>query len=278
MGLALEAILGFKSALAGGGFESLAAGSDDSFQIRSFADASSAYIEEVWACDDASPFLLSIKSPRMHDQVRGLLLGGSNQDLTPAPLFNPQTLLPGGLTQRVYSTDTLAVQVSATAADVFAALFLARYQDLGGIQARLFNWADIYPLIANYVGILTQPIANATKGQWGPSVALNAVDDRLKADTDYALLGWTSSIPVTAVSVLGTDTGNLRVGGPGYWDQERGGDLFVKLSQRHGQPHIPVINSNNAGNTHIAIADVAASTAPNVTLVLAQLSQKLIRG
>lgn len=275
MGLALESILGFKSDLAGGGFEALTAGLDDSFQIRNFPDASRADLEEVWACDDSSPFQLSIKSPLLHDQVRGILLAGSNLDAAGGATFNPQTLLPGSLTQQVQITDTLQVQVSGVIHDVFAALFNIRYDNLPGANARLFDWQTVYRLIKNYVGILVQPVGSATKGQWGAGVALNSVDDRLHADRDYAVLGWQSSIPVTAVAINGIDTGNLWVGGPGGWNQEMTGDIFVRLAQKHGVPHIPVINSNNQGSTLIRIADVAAATAPNVTVILAELSSKL---
>ena len=53
------------------------------------------------------------------------------------------------------------------------------------------------------------------------------------------------------------------------------GDFFVQASVRYGVPHIPVINSNNAGGITVQIADLLTSGTPNVTIEMAQLSQKL---
>ena len=46
-------------------------------------------------------------------------------------------------------------------------------------------------------------------------------------------------------------------------------------SVKYGIPHIPVINSNNAGGITVQIADILTSGTPNVTIQMAQLSQKL---
>jgi hypothetical protein len=276
MGLALETVIGYNGNLTGSTtFDNLTAGSNATFTVRSFVDGSNCYLEDVWASNDDSIFQLSIRSPRMHDQVKGLLLAGTNLSTTNEQVFLPQPLLPGYMMQRLYSTDVLTVQVNGTAADVFNAAFNVRYENLGGINARLYRWEQINPLIVNYVGILTAPVPSATAGQWGAAYVLNSGDNRLKANTDYAILGYTCSRTVTAVAIAGTDTGNIFVGGPGGYSTEITGDFFIESSIKYGRPSIPVINSNNAGSTTVQIADILTSGTPNVTWIMAQLSQLL---
>jgi hypothetical protein len=276
MGLALETIVGYNGNLTGSTtFDALTAATGDTFSVRSFVDGSNCYLEDVWATDDDSIFQLSIKSPRMHDQVKGILLAGTNLSVAVEQAFVPQTLLPGHVIQRLYSTDVLSVTANGTAADVFNAAFNIRYENLGGINARLYRWEQINPLIVNMVGILTAPVPSGTAGNWGAAYVLNSGDNRLKANTDYAILGYTTTRTVTAISINGTDTGNLNIGGPGGPDSRETGDFFVTSSVKYQRPAIPVINSNNAGSTTVQIADILTSGTPNVTWIMAQLSQLL---
>jgi len=274
MGLALETLVGYNGNLTGSTtFDALTAASPGTFTIRSFVDGSNAYLQDVWAADTVGPFQLSIKSPRLHDQVKGILLAGTNKYVSTSQVFVPATLMPGKRIQRLYSTDVLSVTANGAASDVFAAAFNIRYENLGGINARLFTWDAISPYMVNEVGILTQPVPGGTAGQWGAQYVLNSGDNRLKANTDYALLGYTTSRTVLAVSVQGTDTGNLYLGGPGGPLSEDTAWFFASQSQFYGVPLIPVINSNNAGSTTVQIADILTSGTPNVTLIFQQLSQ-----
>ena len=276
MGLALETIVGYNGNLTGSTtFDALTVGTGQSFTVRSYGDGSSAYLEDVFAADDDSIFQLSIKSPRMHDNVKGLLFAGTNLSLAVEQVFVPQWLMPGYAIQKLYSTDVLSVTANGTAADVVCAAFNIRYENLGGVNARLYSWDQIKPLIVNKVGILTAPVPGATAGNWGAGYVLNSGDNRLHADTDYAILGYTTSRTVVAVSINGVDLGNLNVGGPGGPSSADTGDFFVQASVRYGVPHIPVINSNNAGGITVQIADLLTSGTPNVTIEMAQLSQKL---
>lgn len=276
MGLALETILGYNGNLTGSTtFDALTAGANATFTVRSFVDGSNAYLEDVFANNDDSIFQLSIKSPRMHDQVKGLLLAGTNLSTTNEQVWSPQPLLQGRHVQRLYSTDVLSVTANGTAADVMNAAFNVRYENLGGISARLVTYEQIYPLIVNTLGILTVPIPSGTAGAWGAGYVFNSGDNRLKADTDYAILGYTCTRTVTAVSIVGTDTGNLYIGGPGGYSAEITGNFFEECGRKYNRPSIPVLNSNNAGSTTVQIADILTSGTPNVTWILAQLSQKI---
>lgn len=277
MGYAIESVLGSNGNLTGSTtFDALTAGTGQSFTIRSYVDGSDAFIDDIWMTDDDSAFQLSIKSPRMHDTTKGILLAATNKSGSTEQVFLPQDLIPGYLKQKVYSTDILTVTANGTAADIVCALFNVRYSNLGGVNARLARWSQISGAYDNTVGILTNPIT-AANGVWGTGVALNSIDDRLHADTDYAVLGWTCSVPCTAVTLQGIDVGNLYVGGPGGPTARDTASFFIDRSVRYGDiPYIPVINSNNKQGTFLQVADVVGSNTIQLTLVMAQLKQKFV--
>ena len=273
MGLALETIVGYVASGTGSTtYDPLSNNANQSYTVRAF-DQGEAYLEDVWAATSAAQWLLSIKSPRLHDDVKGILLTVNAYTNTGSTaIFNPNELIPGYIQQKLYSTDVLSVTANAaTGTNKLVGVFNVRYTNLGGVNARLFHWGEIQSSIVNIVGIEVQPQASSTVGQFGAGVALNSVDQRLKANTDYAILGYTTSIPVSAIVVNGVDVGNLYVGGPGSPDSFSTGDFFIRQSVRYQTAHIPVINSNNQGGTFVFCADVTASTHPNVTLIMAEL-------
>jgi hypothetical protein len=278
MGLALETIVGYVSSGTGSTtYDALTANANQSFTVRAYADNSGAYLENVWGATSAAAWLLSIKSPRLHDDVLGLQFAmGAYTNTGSTVIFNPQELMPGDQTQFLYSTDVLSVTANATTGtNKFVGVFNVRYDNLGGVNARLYDWGVIKPLIKNYVGFEVQPQASGTVGQFGTGVALNSVSSRWKANTDYAWLGYTTSVPVTAIVLNGVDLGNLYVGGPGLPTAALTGNFFVAQSREYGVAHIPVINSLNVGGTFAYCADITASTQPNVCLYFAELSQRL---
>jgi hypothetical protein len=275
MGLGLEAVLGYNGDLTGSTtFDALTPGVNQSFTIRNFASGR-CFLEELWASDTVGAYTLSVHSPKMHDDVYGILLSGTPLNNAGAVTFNPQTLMEGDTVQEVFATDTLSFSANGTASDVFAALMLFRYENISGIDARLYSWAAIKPLIVDYAGVQVSPETSGTAGHWGTPAALNSGLYRLKANTDYAILGYTVSTPCVAVVINGIDTGNLNVGGPGFWAAGDGNDYFRRMSLQYGLPHIPVVNSNNAPNITVNVADVKTSVTVKVTLLLAQLSQLL---
>lgn len=277
MGLALETIVGYVASLTGTTtYDPLTNNANQSFVVRSYEPGSWAYIEDIWTASTGHPTLVSIKSPRLHDDVLGIqlagfpLLGG-----LAAAYVNPQTLLPGYLNQKLYSTDTLSVTANGTASDPFLGVFNVRYENLGGVSARLYDWPTVKANIANLVGIEVDCTASGTVGVLGPGQALNATTARFKANTDYAWLGYTMTHQVGAVVMNGVDVGNLSVGGPGAWNLADTGSFFVDQSVKYGIPHIPVINSLNVGGTFVSVADIIASTATKVTLLMAELTQRM---
>jgi len=277
VGLALETIVGYNDSLTGSTtYDALTPNSNQSFTVRYYQDGTSAYLEDIWLAFAAHPGLISIKSPRLHDDVLGINLaatplgaGSGSAD------FNPQTVLPGFIQQKLYSSDVLSVTVNGTASDKAVGVFNVRYENLGGVNARLYHWNEIQPNIANIVGIEVTPTASGTVGVLGSGVALNSTTSRFKANVDYAWLGYQTSIPVAAIVMNGVDLGNLNVGGPGDWDIDDTGDFFIQQSITYQTAHIPVVNSLNVGGTFVSIADIAASTAPTVTLLMAELKNRM---
>lgn len=274
MGYGLEAVLGYDGDLPAATFTELTPGTGQSFAIRNFTEGE-AVLEEIWASDSVGPYSVSIHSPKMHDDVYGIVLSGSPLDNAGAVAFNPQSLMDGYTTQTMYATDEPTFAASGALHDVFAALFLIRYTNISGIAARLFDWPTIKPLIREYAGVQVSPVTSGTAGNWGTSAALNSGLYRLKANTDYAVLGYTVSQPCVAVILNGIDFGNLNTGGPGFWQASEGSTYFIRMSEQYGTPHIPVFNSNNAPNIEVNVADVKTTQTIKVTFLVAELSQKL---
>jgi hypothetical protein len=106
--------------------------------------------------------------------------------------------------------------------------------------------------------------------------ALNADVDLLKANKDYALLGITSDLRVSAITVKGPDTANLRVAVPGGADVQgsmfRYARWFLHLSEFYGLPLIPLINSANKGATTVEVLGDENGGTANVTLWMAQIT------
>lgn len=252
---ALEVITG-RVTNPGAAFTALTANTGNSFAIRSHTPEGTAYLAEAWT-QNASAGALRIHSPRLHDDVVGLR--------TIANPANVRRLFPEEWRQLVYPQDTLAVEMTGGAAEVDAAALLIYYENLGGIAARLFSWEEILPRIeAGY----TFPVAvtgPTTSGDWSAGNVLTTTVNEFKANRDYAFLGYTLDTESLAVAVNGTDTGNLRCGGPGPLQADETRAFWVDESKRLGKPCIPVINAANAPGTLAHVAKVGAGGTVNVT-------------
>jgi hypothetical protein len=274
MPLAYELVLGYSSSLSGTGLNALTAGANQSFTVRNFSTGE-AVLEEVIGHDSVGAFTMQITSPKMHDTTYGLQFASTPKTLGGTSVFNPVTLLPSVTNQRLYATDTLSVQAAGANADVFIAGLGIFYSDLSGIAARLYTWEAIRPLIVNLAGITVSPISNGTAGLWGTAVALNSGNYNLKANTDYAILGYQAQVPGGILAFQGTDTGNLLMGGPISTDSRDNGSYFVDMARKYNGPRIPVFNSNNAPGFTVNLATSSTTTTIKCSLIVAQLSQLL---
>jgi len=268
MGQALQAVNFFKQNITGGAFEALAPGTNDSATFFNVPQGSGPYLAEIWGVDDAHVAEIALTASRFHDQTFGIRLAIPSGAAL-APTTRPSLLSPAGFDQPIFPSDVLSVQVNGTAADNVNVTLMLYYPNLPGIDGRYASSQQVRGLMKNLVGVRVSPTSGA--GQWGASVTLNSVTNLLHANTDYAVLGFTSQTPIAAIGLSGVDTGNLRVGGPVLASPEHDAYLFSDLSDKYGTPLIPVINSNNAGAINIQAAHTAAA-AKVVDVVLAELS------
>lgn len=278
----LTCINAFKQSLTGGAFEALAAASGDSLSIMNYAEGSNAYVEEIYGGNSATKMEVAVFSPRFGDNQYGLRLQQMFNPTLSGADGVPQRLLPEEIDIPIYSTDTLNVQVNGTASDNANVLMQLYYENVPGLAARLATWDAIRGLImqpnqgnSRTLGIEVTVTPGAT-GNYGTAVALNANDDRLVANADYALLGYVTDQPALAFTIKGPDTAFQRIPMPGHWDSSKSARFFIAQSKQRGTPHIPVISSNNKGVTLLEGISPSNVGATKVSLILAQLSQSYL--
>lgn len=264
---ALQVLNLFKQAITGGAFEALAPGTGDSLTFQNVPQESEAYFAEVWAVDDAHACELSFYASRWHDQQFGIRMEVPSGALI-SPANRPYNVLPGGVVQPIFPSDVLFPRVNGTASDNVNVTALLYYENLPGIDARLMSYQMLRGAYKNLVGINVALTPGA--GNYGASAALNSSDNRLHANTDYAVLGFNCKTPASLVALSGIDTGNQRVGGPVIGDAEHDSEMFINLARKFDAALIPVINSNNAGAINLQAANVN-NTAIVVDVQLAEL-------
>lgn len=253
MGAALELLTGFVTAPSTTQ-TALGMATGNSLTIRAALADSPVKLLTAWV-DAQLRGLLRIRSPKMHDNVQGIRLGTNATEVQ--PLIDPM------FAQRLYPQDTLTVDLSgsATGGDIETAAMLIYYPDLPGQAGRFARPEDIRSKIRHVVTV-ENSIATGTAGGYSGEEAINADFDLLKANTDYALLGYVVS-PVAGqtdgecacVRWRGVDTGNLGVGGPGSdTDKHLTRNWFVGLSERTGLALIPIFNMANRSGILVDVA------------------------
>lgn len=237
MGKAIDLITGRVTA-PGATLTALVMSAGDTLTVRNAPIDSLVRLIQAWA-DNQAAGTLRIRSPRLHDNVEGIRLDVVLSEVKP--------LLPERFVQPLIPQDTLVAELSgsAVAADIESAAMLLFYDNLPGIAARLIDPAT---LLSNMVNLVTveNTLALGVGGGYSGEEALTAEFDQLKANTDYALLGYLVDAECAAVAWRGSDTGNLRVGGPGdELGREYTRAWFYRLSMAYQVPMIPVFNSAN---------------------------------
>lgn len=269
----LTSISAFKQSLAGGAFEALAAVSGDSLSIIAFPDGSKAYVEEVISGNSTTKMEVAIYSPRFGDNQYGLRMQHMFNPTLSGADGDPNLLLPREIDVPVYSTDTLNVQVNGTAAANANVTLQLYYENIQGAGQRLASWEMIQQGIVRYLAVECTVTPGAT-GSPGTAVAINANDDRMQADQDYAVLGYTVDNAVTCLRLYGPDTGFYKIPLPGHWDERHTSDWFIQAGKWRTRPHIPIINANNKATTFLDGISSANVGAIKCSLFLAQLGQR----
>lgn len=261
MGKAHEIVAG-RVTNPGATLTALTANTGNSFTVKAFSSGK-AYLEGMWG-QAATAGVLRVRSPKMHDNVQGIRLR------IPAAVI--RNGMGDGTETVLYSTDVLTVEQSGGGAETDAGALSIYYEDLDGSDAKLSMWEQIAPRIVNITSCEVAVTGPTVTGDWAAGNALNSTFATLKANTNYAVLGYQSDAEVLAVGLVGPDTGNYRTGGPGCIEPLETRNWFVRQSQAHNRPHIPVINSNNAGGTNVTVARITTGGTINVGLQLAELS------
>lgn len=263
MGRAIEVLTG-RSTAPGTTFTALTVNTGNSFTVRSTGESSPIHLLTAWGNHQAEGEL-RIFSPRMHDAVNGIRM--AVDALAPVPLLDP--MFP----QRLFPQDVLTVQHtgSATAGDVETDALLLYYHDLPGVDANLVDPDFVRAHMIHMLGV-NAVFTASTSGDYASEQTMVADVDNLKANTDYALLGASTTIPVGTIRVRGSQTGNLGIGMPGNALLPHViSNFFVWLSERSGLPCIPVFNAANRTNILVDIVNNEVSAAPIVTFYMAEL-------
>ena len=264
MGRALELLAGFVTAPSSTA-TALTMATGNSLTVRNAREGSTIALLTAWV-DSQTAGVLRIRSPRLADNVQGLRLQTVASETKP--------LLPTVASQELYSQDVLTVDLtgSATAGDIESACMLIFYSDIQGVDANLATWAEIEPRIVNMFTV-ENTLALGTAGGYSGEEALNAEFGLMRANTEYALVGYGVNVECAAVRWRGVDTGNLGVGGPGdELGRDYTRDWFARLSRETGYPTVPIFNSANVGAILLDGVQDENGADPTVTSIFAELA------
>lgn len=225
----------------GTGGAAMAAVAGDSLRIR---DSGKSWLLDMMTSFQVSGFC-RVTSPLLHDNVVGITkrCGVNTEDKPALSLPCAQPLTP-------QDTLNMFAAGSGTAGDVELAALQIYYEDLAGIDANLITPDDLkkraIELFVPRISVVQ------TAAGWSGNTLITALDDQLKANDEYAWVGCglaSISAPVLALGISSPDWGNVRIGCPiNTNDYAIGETYFMRLSERHGLPLIPVFNSSQKDN------------------------------
>jgi len=216
-------------------FTALTICAGNSLTVRNAVEGSRVQLLAAWGKHQTAGNI-RVRSPQLHDNVQGIRMYDVAAD--------PVNLLPDQLLE---PQDTLTVEAtgSATGGDLELASLLLYYDDLPGIEGRFITAADLFSRTKNIMTV-ENTLALGTTGQYTGQEAINSEFDLMKANTDYALIGYTVSAVCGCVRWQGSDVGNLGIGGPGHPTKKNvTANWFLRLAQQYDLALIPIFNSAN---------------------------------
>lgn len=254
------------AAAAAPGGSAAAAVTGDSLVIKNAQPGSKVLMLAAWAHLNTNGIGGQLTRPSGHDTTRGFRFVGKAATVGKS-LISP--LCPIDLKPQ----ETMGVNLigAATAGDVEALNMLIYYENLPGTTARLGTTA----LLDRIDDVLT--VQASITGAAGPgytgSELISADSDLLQANRDYVVLGATSVAQVHsgALTIVGPDTGNVRIGCPLTADEHYSANFFAILAAATGKPVIPIINSGNKGSTYLALSTNENGAALSVAVHLGLL-------
>jgi len=225
--------------------------------------ASTVRVIAIWANQQVDGFQRIIV-PSGHDTNRNMQFAVEAAD---------QSLrYPVPLPWDLHAQETMQITIagSNTAGDVETGHALLYYSDLPGVTQRGITYSDLMKKWKKPTTVYAT-ITGSGAGYSG-SELITADSDLLHANTDYAIIGVTTSVPVGAVTIIGPDTGNVKIGVPGsIVHTAMCNEFFMGLARAHEMPFIPVINSGNKSSTFLGIAMNENAGSTPVSLQLMEL-------
>jgi hypothetical protein len=258
----------------GGTFaDTLVANSGDSLQVGNY-ESGGARVFAAWGIDSAHKAELAwyyTRTGSTPDQTYGLRTQIPSTALGGAGTNAAFDILGEGPLINVFKSDSATMKVTSTASDAVVVSFLTEYDDLPGVSANFADWPSVQAAQVATAGYNCNPVASGTIGAYGAARAINADDTRWAADTYYAILGFSVETQVTTIAMRGYDWGSQLLGCPAGALYLNTRTWFKDLSIARGKPLIPILNSNNVGNTNLYAVDAAASTSPKVDIYCYEL-------
>ena len=180
----------------------------------------------------------------------------------------PQDLVP---------QDTLTVTIFGGPTEDAVDCYTVLYEDLGGIDARFIGAEGVKKRLESlYNPFIACPVVDFTA--YGNAVPITQLDDQLKANREYAILGMTygqDSSLAACVRITAPDWGNLKVAvpssafGPGAPNM-----YFYDLARRFGIECIPVFNASNKDTIFFDSIGTGLGGNVNITVTCALLKPK----
>lgn len=244
-------------------FTALTANTADSFTVKNFLSGN-AWILNAWT-KEGTLGDLRVKSSLLHDSTQAIRMR--------TPLVSKcRSLLPYNHQQPLIAQDALTVEMTGGASETDVGTLLVYYSDLPGASGAYITVEQFDATNLHTVVLEVAVTSGGTAGQYGGSVAINNTLNTLKANTAYALMGYTVDSEMANIGIVGPDFSNIRISMPGSTDSYYTANWFYMLAKAQNLPLIPVFNSANAANTTIDCCDTTTATTFNVSLILAQLS------
>lgn len=222
-----------------------AAVAGDSLQMQSIGTKCAIFA--AWATMNVNAGFVQMTSPNSHDRTRGYRAG------LPANTAGGQNVLPLGAQIPLTQNETVDVLIgaNAVAGDVDQLSYLTVYNEFRG--QTFMDWKEVESKREKETTIEASLVSSAGPGYSGTAL-INAGSDLLIPNREYALLGFSSRTAVHCIGIVGPDTGNARLGCPGFLRHEVTQQWFKLLSAAHGEPFIPVIQANSKGQTSFFVA------------------------
>jgi hypothetical protein len=235
MGLAME-VIGGSTTGAIAAFTAVTNWPGTTLAIRNANIDSRIWLLSMWADFQGAAAITRVRSPRLHDNVQGIRYRVPASETW---LLNPYRWRQPLIAQDVLILEQQSAPRPATSSRGPRVLRAPR------IEGRFISAADSY---SRGVDVVTVEVTNTPTagGVFSGEVAFNSTTDLLKANTDYAVLGYVVDAECAVVRLRGADTGTLGIGGPGAnLEKVDTRSYFLKLARNYDMTMVPVINSAN---------------------------------